>query len=146
MARRAASPTSSTSPRQTPSIAATVCCFERLPTDAPLVTQSTPSNKIAYRPIATHYTGKFDFIAFKLHLYLRGLQMAAEREKFYECEVKRRRVRAAGGYESFWKVKPIAVAIEDEDTEFRCMKCNGAVKVFKRRSEDGLATHIEHKL
>ena len=36
--------------------------------------------------------------------------MAVERERFYECEVKRRRVRAAGGYEPFWKVKPIAVA------------------------------------
>jgi hypothetical protein len=72
--------------------------------------------------------------------------MAAERERFYECEVKRRRVRAAGGYEAFWKVKPIAVALEDNDTEFRCMNCGGAVKLFKRRSEDGPATHIEHKL
>jgi hypothetical protein len=60
--------------------------------------------------------------------------------------VKRRRVRATGGYESFWKVKPITVALEDNDTEFRCMSCGGAVKVFKRRSEDGPATHIEHKL
>ncbi len=67
--------------------------------------------------------------------------MAAEREKFYECEVKRRRVRAAGG-----KVKPIAVALEDNDTEFRCMNCGGAVKLFKRRSEDGAVTHVEHKL
>ena len=72
--------------------------------------------------------------------------MAVERERFYECEVKRRRVRAAGGYEPFWKVKPIAVALEDNDTEFRCMNCGGAVKLFKRRSEDGPATHIEHKL
>ena len=31
--------------------------------------------------------------------------MAAEREKMYECEVKRRRVAAGGGYEPFWKVK-----------------------------------------
>jgi hypothetical protein len=73
-------------------------------------------------------------------------RMAAEREKFYECEVKRRRVRATGGYEAFWKVKPIAVALEDNDTEFRCMNCGGPVKLFKRRSEDGPATHIEHKL
>jgi hypothetical protein len=72
--------------------------------------------------------------------------MAVEREKFYECEVKRRRVRAAGGYEPFWKVKPINVALEDNDTEFRCMHCGGAVKVFKRRSEDGPAAHVEHKL
>ena len=56
-----------------------------------------------------------------------------EREKFYECEVKRRRVRAAGGYEAFWKVKPIAVALVDEDTEFRCKDCAGPVKLFRRR-------------
>jgi len=31
--------------------------------------------------------------------------MAVEREKFYECEVKRRRVKATGGYEPVWKVK-----------------------------------------
>ena len=72
--------------------------------------------------------------------------MAAEREKFYECEVKRRRVRAAGGYEPFWKVKPITVALEDNDTEFRCMHCGGAVKLFKRNSEQGLSAHLEHKL
>jgi hypothetical protein len=70
--------------------------------------------------------------------------MAVEREKFFECEVKRRRVRAGGGYEPFWKVKTIAEALEDNDTEFRCMSCGGPVKLFKRRSEDG-ASHIEHK-
>ena len=72
--------------------------------------------------------------------------MAVERERFYECEVKRRRVRASGGYEPFWKVKTIADALDDNDTEFRCMNCDGPVKLFKRRSEDGPATHIEHKL
>ncbi len=72
--------------------------------------------------------------------------MSAEREKFYECELQRRRVRAAGGHEPFWKVTPIAGRLEDNDTEFRCMSCGGAVKLFKRRSEDGPATHIEHKL
>ncbi len=73
--------------------------------------------------------------------------MAVERERFYECEVKRRRVRAAGGYEAVLEGKDRShVALEDNDTEFRCMSCGGAVKVFKRRSEDGPATHIEHKL
>jgi hypothetical protein len=71
--------------------------------------------------------------------------MAVEREKFYECEVKRRRLNGSGGYEAFWKIKPIAVALEDNDTEFRCKDCGGAVKLFKRRSEDG-TSHIEHKL
>ena len=45
--------------------------------------------------------------------------MAVEREKIYECEVKRRRVKVGGGYEPFWKVKPVAVALADSDTEFR---------------------------
>jgi hypothetical protein len=70
----------------------------------------------------------------------------AEREKFYECEVKRRRVRAAGGYEAFWKVKPIAEALIDEDTEFRCKDCGGPVKLFRRRIENAPPPHIEHKL
>lgn len=72
--------------------------------------------------------------------------MAVERERIYECEVKRRRVKASGGYEPFWKVKAVAEALEDADTEFRCKSCAGAVKLVKRRSEDGPATHIEHKL
>ena len=61
--------------------------------------------------------------------------------------MKRRRVRAAGGYEPFWKVKTIAEALMDEDTEFRCKDCGGAVKVVKRNGwRMGLALHIEHKL
>jgi len=70
----------------------------------------------------------------------------AEREKFYVCEVKRRRVRAAGGYESFWKVKPILEALIDEDTEFRCKDCGGAVKLFRRHVKNAPPPHIEHKL
>ena len=72
--------------------------------------------------------------------------MATEREHFNECQVKRRRVRAAGGYESFWKVKTIAEALDDADTEFRCKDCNGPVKLFKRRVENGSTPHVEHKL
>ncbi len=70
----------------------------------------------------------------------------AEREKFYVCEVKRRRVRAAGGYEPFWKVKELAEALVDEDTEFRCKDCGGAVKLYKRRVGEVATAHIEHKL
>jgi len=69
-----------------------------------------------------------------------------EREKFYECEVKRRRVRATGGYESFWKIKPIAEALVDEDTEFRCKDCGGAVKLYRRYIKDAPPPHLEHKL
>jgi hypothetical protein len=73
--------------------------------------------------------------------------MAAEREtKLYECEVKRRRVKAGGGYEPFWKTKVVAEAVVDADTEFRCKDCGGAVKLFKRRTENGPAPHVEHKL
>ena len=71
--------------------------------------------------------------------------MAAEREMFTVCEVKRRRVRAAGGYEPFWKIKAITDAVQDNDTEFRCKDCGGAVKVVKRRSGDVQTLHVEHK-
>ncbi len=69
-----------------------------------------------------------------------------EREQFHVCQVKRRRVRATGGYEPFWKVKTVAEALEDSDTEFRCKDCAGALKLFKRRVENGATPHVEHKL
>lgn len=68
------------------------------------------------------------------------------REKIYECEVKRRRVRASGGYEPFWKVKMLAEALVDEDTEFRCKDCGGALKVFRRVMKNAAPAHVEHKL
>ncbi len=70
----------------------------------------------------------------------------SEREKIYELEVKRRRVRASGGYEPFWKVKPLADALIDEDTEFRCKDCGGAVKLFRRNVKSTHPAHVEHKL
>jgi hypothetical protein len=67
-------------------------------------------------------------------------------EKLYECEVKRRRVRATGsGYEPFWKVKSLADALLDGDTEFRCKDCHGPLKL-NRRHTVGVASHVEHKL
>ncbi|HEY4380074.1 MAG TPA: hypothetical protein VGN01_06985 [Acidobacteriaceae bacterium] len=72
--------------------------------------------------------------------------MAAEREKMYECEVKRRRVKVGGGYEPFWKVKNVAVALSDADTDFRCKDCYGAVKLIGRNSKIGAAPYVEHKL
>ena len=72
--------------------------------------------------------------------------MAAEREKMFECEVRRRRVKVGGGYEPFWKVKLIAEALADSDTEFRCKDCSGAVKLFRRHTEGAPPPHIEHKL
>jgi hypothetical protein len=71
--------------------------------------------------------------------------MAVEREKIYECEVKRRRVRAGGGYEPFWKVKTVAAALSDGDTEFRCKDCFGEVKLLGRNSKVGAPAYVEHK-
>ena len=72
--------------------------------------------------------------------------MAVEREvKLYECEVKRRRVSAGGGYEPFWKVKTVADALADADTEFRCKDCGGEVKLFKTHKVGGPPPHAEHK-
>jgi hypothetical protein len=72
--------------------------------------------------------------------------MAAEREKMYECEVKRRRMKDGGGYEPFWKVKNVAVALSDSDTEFRCKDCSGAVKLLGRNGKVGTVPYVEHKL
>lgn len=69
----------------------------------------------------------------------------AEREKIYELEVKRRRVRAAGGYEPFWKVKQLAEALLDQDTEFRCKDCAGAVKLFRGNTRTLAPAHVEHQ-
>jgi hypothetical protein len=66
-------------------------------------------------------------------------------EKLYECEVKRRRVRASGGYEPFWKVKTLADALIDGDTEFRCKDCHGPLKLHRRHAA-GAVSHVEHKL
>ena len=71
---------------------------------------------------------------------------AVVREKLYEVEVKRRRVRAGGGYEPFWKVKNVAEALIDGDTEFRCKDCKGELKMFKRAVPGGLVPYAEHKI
>jgi hypothetical protein len=65
-------------------------------------------------------------------------------EKIFECEVKRRRVSARGGYEPFWKVKNVAEALIDGDTEFRCQHCHGSMKLHKQRVATGPAAHAEH--
>jgi hypothetical protein len=70
--------------------------------------------------------------------------MAIIREKLYDCDVQRRRVRASGGYEFFWKVKSVAEAVEDGDTSFRCKDCHGTVKLFNRAAPPNVA-HVEHR-
>jgi hypothetical protein len=70
--------------------------------------------------------------------------MAIVREKLFECHVQRRRVRAAGGYEFYWKVKSVAEAVTDGDTGFRCMGCHGSVKLYNRAAPPNVA-HVEHR-
>lgn len=67
-----------------------------------------------------------------------------EVEKLYDCEVKRRRVAAKGGYEPFWKVKNVGEAIIDGDTEFRCKDCHGSLRLHKVRAQTGAAAYAEH--
>ncbi len=68
-----------------------------------------------------------------------------EREEILECEVKRRRRSENGsGYQPFWKVKSVQEAVDDNDTEFRCKDCHGAVKLFRRKAAGGKASHAEH--
>ena len=56
----------------------------------------------------------------------------AEREtKLYELEVKRRRVKAGGGYEPFWKTKKVSDALIDLDTEFRAAAANTTIHQIK---------------
>ena len=72
--------------------------------------------------------------------------MAAESEKIYECQAKRRRLKTGGGYEPFWKLKSVAEAVVDADTELRCSDCTGAVKLHRRHLAGAPPPHIAHKL
>jgi len=65
-------------------------------------------------------------------------------DRIYECEVKRRR-QIADSYEFFWRIKAVADAIADGDTEFRCKDCHGEVKLFRKHVPHAAAPHIEHK-
>ena len=69
---------------------------------------------------------------------------AVQREKIYECEVKRKRLLPGGGYGSFWKTKTVLDALADGDSEFRCKDCHGKVKLFRRHVAHAAAPHIEH--
>jgi hypothetical protein len=71
--------------------------------------------------------------------------MAAETEKIYECQVKRRRLKLGGGYEPFWKLKSVTEALVDADTEFRCADCTGAVTLHRRHLVDAPPPYITHK-
>jgi len=67
-----------------------------------------------------------------------------KREKFFECEAKRRRRTDTGALQSFWKLKSVQESVEDEDKEHRCKDCHGRVKLFRRRLPNGPPSHVEH--
>jgi len=72
--------------------------------------------------------------------------MAIEREKIYECEVKRRRVKEAeamsrSGGEAGRR------SSGRYDTEFRCQKTvTAAVKLLGRNGKTGTVPYVEHKV
>ena len=68
-----------------------------------------------------------------------------EREKIYECEV-RRFFLVDGTKVKRWTVKPVRDAIELENAEIRCKDCWGEVKVFRKHAAHAAAPHVEHKL
>ncbi len=74
--------------------------------------------------------------------------MAAEREKDATSAKSDAvaAIKAGGGYEAFWKVKNVAVALSDSDTDFRCKDCFGAVKLLGRNGKNGTVPYVEHKL
>lgn len=65
-------------------------------------------------------------------------------EKIYECEVRRLYLRD-GKYVWDWKRMPVAEALKDGATEFRCKDCHGAVKLHGKHVPHGPTPHIEHK-
>ena len=73
--------------------------------------------------------------------------MATEREMFLDCEVKRRRIRVGGGYEPFCEGQDHRRGTRRQTTPSSAAKTAAAPsKVVKRRSTEGPALHIEHKL
>ncbi len=67
-----------------------------------------------------------------------------QREKIYECEVKRYIKKPSGARSPFWKIKNVAEAVADEDKEYRCKDCHGKVKLFRKHVANGPASHVEH--
>ncbi len=65
-------------------------------------------------------------------------------EKIYECEVKKLFLRD-GKKVLEWVVIPVADAILDGVTDFRCKDCHGAVKLHGKHVKHGPASHVEHK-
>jgi len=54
--------------------------------------------------------------------------------------------RPGGGYEPFWKLKSVAEALSDDDTEFRCSDCHRRGQLHRHHLPDAPPPHIAHKL
>lgn len=60
----------------------------------------------------------------------------------YECEVKVPYQRSHG-IEYGWKMTPVD---HTADTDLvRCMHCEGAVSIYRKRKHDGPADHVQHR-
>jgi hypothetical protein len=62
--------------------------------------------------------------------------------KMFECETTRRFRTADGQTELRWVVKSVK-DIEKQDA-IRCAHCEGPVKIYRQRKEDGPADHVQH--
>jgi hypothetical protein len=65
-------------------------------------------------------------------------------ERIYECEVKKLFLRE-GAKKWGWVLMPVADALRDGATEFRCKDCHGSVKLHGKNVPHGPAPHVEHK-
>jgi len=65
-------------------------------------------------------------------------------ETIYECEVKKLFLRD-GTKRWEWVVMPVADAIRNGATEFRCKDRHGSVRLHGKHVAHGPAPHVEHK-
>ncbi len=63
--------------------------------------------------------------------------------KMYECEVKRP-FKVNGVLEWRWVQKTVSALVSGNYPDYRCMHCQGAVRVHKQQVDHGPADHVEH--
>ena len=64
--------------------------------------------------------------------------------KMYECEVKRP-FKPNGVLEWRWVKKTVSALVSGNYPDYRCMHCQGAVRVHKQQVDHGPADHVEHR-
>jgi len=65
-------------------------------------------------------------------------------ERIYECEVKKQFLVETKRVWR-WVQVPVSKVYDAAPEHVRCAYCHGAVKVYKRRVDDGPQDHVEHK-